>query len=303
MASRQVILVATDLGEAADEAIREAHRWAKERSAHLAVCFVIPTRLREESCFPPAYADDAVAQLELERRAEEMVRDRVQKLTGRGEEVDVVIEAGRADLGIVQLSAELRVSLIAVGNRRSNEMERLLLGSISERVVRYADCSVLVARRSPSTRRILIATDLSDIGLPAVNAGLEAAAKRKAPVTILHCIETPIGAEPKTRARARSKSRTPTKRLAKRVHMMEGMKDLLARKRLKGDVEVIEGRPADVVLERARELDAHLIVVGTRGRTGLSRMAFGSVAETVARDANCSVLAVRLQGVSDSAQD
>jgi nucleotide-binding universal stress UspA family protein len=37
-----------------------------------------------------------------------------------------------------------------------------------------------------------------------------------------------------------------------------------------------------------------LIVVGTRGRAGLERIMFGSVAETVARTANCPVLAVRL---------
>ena len=47
------------------------------------------------------------------------------------------------------------------------------------------------------------------------------------------------------------------------------------------------------ILRAASELPAHLIVLGTQGRTGVSRMALGSVAEAVVRAAPCSVLAVR----------
>jgi hypothetical protein len=48
------------------------------------------------------------------------------------------------------------------------------------------------------------------------------------------------------------------------------------------------------ILNAASELPAQLLIVGTRGRTGLSRIALGSVAEAVVRTAPCSVLTVRL---------
>lgn len=147
MPASQVVLVATDLGESADEGIRQADEWAKSTDAALVACFVILETIREESLFPPAYADDAVALLELERRASGLVRERVSRLTLRkGGDFRIVVEGGRADLGIVRVAHEVEASLIVVGNRRSNELDRLLLGSISERIVRYADCSVLVAR-------------------------------------------------------------------------------------------------------------------------------------------------------------
>jgi nucleotide-binding universal stress UspA family protein len=55
------------------------------------------------------------------------------------------------------------------------------------------------------------------------------------------------------------------------------------------------GNPADVIIETASDLLTTLVVVGTHGRTGLSRMVLGSVAEAVVRSAGCPVLVVRPQ--------
>lgn len=51
-----------------------------------------------------------------------------------------------------------------------------------------------------------------------------------------------------------------------------------------------EGDPVAEILRVAREIDASLIVLGTHGRTGLSRLLMGSVAEQVVRNAPCPVL-------------
>ncbi len=55
------------------------------------------------------------------------------------------------------------------------------------------------------------------------------------------------------------------------------------------------GDPGSVVAERARELNAELIVIGSHGRSGLVRLMLGSVAEHVTRLAPCPVLVVKLQ--------
>ena len=56
------------------------------------------------------------------------------------------------------------------------------------------------------------------------------------------------------------------------------------------DRQVVEGDPADCIVAAAKQAD--LVVVGTHGRTGLARLALGSVAESVLRRAPCSVLTV-----------
>lgn len=60
-----------------------------------------------------------------------------------------------------------------------------------------------------------------------------------------------------------------------------------------GRFQVVSGDPREVIVEKADELHAELIVMGTHGRRGLKRALMGSVAESVARTAHCSVLVVR----------
>jgi nucleotide-binding universal stress UspA family protein len=60
-----------------------------------------------------------------------------------------------------------------------------------------------------------------------------------------------------------------------------------------GERLVVGAPAASEIVQAARELPAELVVVGTRGRTGLSRLTLGSVAEAVLSSAPCSVLVVR----------
>ena len=59
------------------------------------------------------------------------------------------------------------------------------------------------------------------------------------------------------------------------------------------DYRLAEGIAATEILRVAGDCDCDLIVMGTHGRTGLSRLLFGSVAEQVMREAPCAVLTVR----------
>ena len=59
------------------------------------------------------------------------------------------------------------------------------------------------------------------------------------------------------------------------------------------------GKPAEEILELAEELGADLILIGTHGHTGLSRLVMGSVAERVVREAGCPVLVARPKRYAD----
>lgn len=78
--------------------------------------------------------------------------------------------------------------------------------------------------------------------------------------------------------------------------------DELARRKcgdLAGQVLVRSGDAMDVINQTATEVGADLIVMGTHGRRGLSRMLLGSIAETVVRSAPCAVLTIRLHDADD----
>ena len=69
----------------------------------------------------------------------------------------------------------------------------------------------------------------------------------------------------------------------------------LTRRGVRARTAIGEGAPHRVIVDTASRLGADLIAMGTHGRTGLSRLFMGSVAEMVARHAGCPVLTVRGQ--------
>ncbi len=76
---------------------------------------------------------------------------------------------------------------------------------------------------------------------------------------------------------------------------LQDLRDQVANSIPEVTAEVRDGRPADVILTRAKELSADMIVMGTRGTTGLDYFVLGSVAERTLRRAECPVLVVGKQ--------
>jgi nucleotide-binding universal stress UspA family protein len=165
-----------------------------------------------------------------------------------------------------------------------------ILGDAAEHVVRYAHCPVLVARPSPAGK-VLAATDFSDPALSAVEAGVAEARRRKADLTIIHAIDllpvmSPYYGE---------FLGMPPMDLGDQMRELwqQRLDECVHRFKAKGGGLLRNGPAASTILSAASELPAQLLVVGTHGRTGLSRIALGSVAEAVVRAAPCSVLTVR----------
>jgi nucleotide-binding universal stress UspA family protein len=291
------VLVATDLSEAADEAIRQGHERAREGGGELVVCHVVPDLLRSNPLFPQRAGEEMAGLLETEQQAAKAVELRVVALTGRPlDGFRLIVESGAPDAGIVRAADEVRATLVVVSSRGTTGLDRALLGSVASRVVRYAHCPVLVARPHEKTGRILAATDFSDPALPAVAAAVEDARARAARLTLLHSIDVfpnpaigwgaPFGAA----------WVVPPKELVAEVRKSaeSALQGTLQRFGVEGDILAVEGDAASAILEAARTLPAELLVLATRGRTGIARMVLGSVAEKVIAAAPCSVLAVRL---------
>jgi len=307
------VVVASDLTETSDEAVQQANAWAIAAGCELVACHIVPNALHNNILFPHHVQEESLGLLGAEREAEQLLIEQVQQLTGRGkdpqrvagapasipppaETFTVVIENGAPDAGIVEAAEQFLASLLVIGaGRPERGVKQAVLGSVSDRVVRYAHCPVLVARRASGSHRVVVATDFSEKAAPALEAGVEAARLLDAQVTLLHCIDiepnqlvalgVPFGASPAV---------VPPgvmEEVDRNAHAtLQGLKDRLG---FEGDVRVVNGSAAESIVQTARELDADLIVMGTSGRTGLARIALGSTAEMVAGAAPCSVLVVR----------
>jgi len=141
-------------------------------------------------------------------------------------------------------------------------------------------------------QKILVPIDFTPGSADAVPHALSVARAFGAHVTLLHVFQIPaiglpdgtiIGGWPETAARIVSGVE----------ERLETMKGNLAHTGVQLDARSAEGDPADQILQQAKEGHYDLIVVGTHGRTGLSRAVMGSVAEQVVRRSSCPVLTVR----------
>jgi len=245
------------------------------------------------------YAPDTQNYLEeIERRAQERLGEEAAKIREYGGEVVVAHpKAGRPDAEIVRLAEELDAGLVIVGSHGFGPFKRVLLGSVSDSVVRHANTSVLVARgeedRLPG--RVLLAIDGSKESHLATRAAAEVAGAGSE-LHVLFVLETaqllPQMPYPGFEAwetsgtveEAEQNARRLLSRISERVEAGGGTVK---------EPHLAVGKPDKEIIGLAEELDAGLVVLGSRGLGAVGRVLLGSVSDSVVRHALCSVLVVR----------
>ncbi len=142
-------------------------------------------------------------------------------------------------------------------------------------------------------KRILVPHDFSDDAAAALDWAIELAAQLGAELHLLHAYRLPLEMFSPYGVPFPD-SVMPEIREAARRRLNE-LKARVEAAGLKGQVQLREGPPADAIVEAARELSADLIVMGTRGRTGLAHVVLGSVAQRTVRLAPCPVLTLKAE--------
>jgi universal stress protein E len=294
------ILAATDLSEPSYEALRQAFSRARQSGAPMAVCYVLSATAEGWPLLP--YANVPLPE-HLRGGEAGALRDLEQTLARviPGAKPEIFVEWGSAYAQIVRRAESWQADLIVVGSRGATGLPRLLLGSVAERVVRHAHCKVLVARPATARGVVMAATDLSDPSLPAVAAGAAEATRMSSRFVLVHAIDfSGLGLMAVASAPFAAPPVLPGADAVREMRSaFEGtLRDIVAKLAVEAESIVLEGSPAAVIAQHAADIGAELLVVGTHGRTGLSRLALGSVAERLVRLVPCSVLAVR-QGHSE----
>ncbi len=289
------VLAVTDFSEGSDEALRQAHGYARMTDAKLSVLHVIPNVMPATPFLPSGSVSKTDDEIAMEQRALDDLATRTRDVTGRlREDVELAVRIGPVDVAAVNYAEEHHADVLVVGATGRTGLARLLLGSTAERVIRHAHCTVLVARKSPESERVLVATDLSTAAMVAVERAQDEVIRRGGTLDLVHVMDFSSLAWPAAAGPLGGFSASiPPERIAQ-------MRDLAMRslREIGGpgaELHVFEGSPKRGIVTVAEEIKCGLVVLATHGRTGLARMALGSVAEAVARVAHCSVLVVRPQ--------
>lgn len=294
------VLCPIDFSDASAKALAYAAAVAHWHHGHLTLLHVAPTydmvNVQSGGLGDPVHVVRPPSRDEIEgelRLLAERAGADVDRLT-------VATVEGSAAAAIVDEALTRKASLVVMGTHGRGGFDRLLLGSVAEKVLRKSPCPVLtVPPHAPATRaddvtvtRILCPMDYSPAAHQALGFALAIGRQRHAAVTVLQVIEWLADEEP----RAMAHFNVAEFRGALVADAHERLRALIAEAgpgRATIDDVVVIGRAHAKVIETAADKGADLIVMGAQGRGAVGTALFGSTTQHVVRAAECPVLTVR----------
>lgn len=288
------ILVALDGSASSEAVIREAaERPWPQGTEFLAIAALDPFFFTHAPLLLEEAKKSTIEALEEQAKPLEDAGWRVEKR--------VVMENPRH--GLPRVARDWNAQLILLGSHGRGTIGRLLVGSTAQAVLRHAECSVEVVRARRTRKkaaategmRALIPTDGSELAMIALRAVAEMPWPKGSEFKVLSTPEFPVlvGEYPYY-APEQVAQLAKTGEMQAKEAVEKGL-ELLKRAGLLATGQVTEPKdtPAYAILSAAEEWEADLVVMGSHGRRGFDRIVLGSVSETVALHAKCSVEVVR----------
>ncbi len=283
------LLLATDGSQFSEGAIREAILLAKRCSSKLSVLSVIETNPEYETIAPQLLEKaEKSAQKHLESVKEQAKKEGVECATS-------ILEGEDSFHYISDEAARNKISMIIMGRRGKRGLKRLVMGSTTARVIGHAPCNVLVV---PSAARvefksIVVATDGSKYSLAAASEAIGLAKQNKSELTVISVVPSELMTTADIDFTMAHKELLADKEMHEAEKNVKAVKETAQKEGVAVKAFVMSGRPADAVIEIAKDKNADLIVLGSHGRTGLEKLLMGSVAERVIVLTSCAVLVVK----------
>jgi nucleotide-binding universal stress UspA family protein len=211
---------------------------------------------------------------------------------------DVLVKTGDPTREILTAARALPADLIVMGTHGHGGFEHLLLGSVTEKVLRKAICPVLtVPPGAPAAavmpfQQILCPVDFSDLSPAIVEFAGSIARHDRSRVTLLHVLEWPPNDEEPLSTRHFS---VPEYRRFRESDAAARMTTLIAQglEHAMVATRFAYGKPYREILAVAADEHADAIVMGVHGRNVMDLMMFGSTTNQVVRRATCPVLTLR----------
>jgi nucleotide-binding universal stress UspA family protein len=211
----------------------------------------------------------------------------------------LAVRSGSAAAEILRYVDEAKSDLLVVGTHGRTGFERVVLGSVTEKVLRKAPCPVLTVPRLaegdpefPLFRHVLCAADFSPAAERAAEYALSLAQEANGRLTLLHVVDwmpdKDMAKFPQFDAAVYRRAVTAEAR-----RRLEALVPEDARNWCEPDLRIACGKPYREIVRIADEEGADLIVLGVHGAGAVDRMLFGSTTQHVVRQALCPVLTVR----------
>jgi nucleotide-binding universal stress UspA family protein len=291
------LLCATDFSDYSNHTISYGVALAKEFEARLYICHVI------DLSSVAIYGEFQLDPVGQQNRIVEDANAQLEELTGDQPVAwEPLITVGKPADEIARAVEEKKIDLVVTATRGRSGLKRIILGSVTERLMRTLACPLLVLS-SPEhdsisaenwdfkLKKILVGCDFSADSGQAFDHALSLAQEFQSELHLAHVIEPP------------SQPNLLKEETSVTVEILEDYRDLLTKK-LKEMVpedavnwctpqtSLMEGQPYEELVNYAEANDIDMIVLGVRGHGLVKTLFLGSTTDRVARRSPCPVLSV-----------
>lgn len=293
------ILFPTDFSGCAEAAFSYAAHLAEQYDAALHVLNVRTHASDDVLTFSSLAEDECNTSLLTDERSvlAEIVGDAIPVIHAQ-------LQAAVPAKGILSYASEQEVDLIVMGTHGRRGIDRLMLGSSTEEVVRLANVPVLTVREAskearPAIRRVLAPVDFSDFSMLAVQYAADLATAYGATLAVLHVLDemaqksafAPSGGVPAFVPQSDELAR-------KTQHKLDELITRLNYDAVNIETFMVIGSPAQKIVQFSESHSVDLVVMASHGHTGIKRWLLGSVTEKVVRTAPCPTFTVKSFGKS-----
>jgi nucleotide-binding universal stress UspA family protein len=296
MAAIKTILVPVDFSDGSSAALEHAAWLAGKLGAaiHVLHCWEMPSILRGEAEHAYRGAMEHFAATSLASLAANM------------REKGIEVESFSSELGapaktIVQIAKKAHHGLIVMGTHGRTGLDRALLGSVAEKVVRWAPCPVLSLHGTAEVRpvrKVLVPVDYSDGSARALQCAAALAERLGAALEVVHVWDRPAYVSTEVLVRGRADHPRSLGDLIRENAEAEMATFLASHLRQNEGTTVLpphyltSGEPAATLIAELERGKHDLVVIGTHGRTGLEHLLLGSVADKLIRFSPVPVMTV-----------
>jgi nucleotide-binding universal stress UspA family protein len=240
----------------------------------------------------------------LREEAEELVDRESRRLREDGWSGETMVRSGKPVDQILRVAEEIDADLIVLGSHGARMAKRFLLGSVSDRVLEYAPCSVLIVKKKdgdevpaaiePGTNaayRIMLAYDISDAAHEALDLCSSLPLEQNSEIRVVNVM--PLITAYRQDVRQHINSIWLQKKQVVQAELEKAVRSLKwATPNVTTQLREAES-VSDDILRAAEDAGSDLIMVGCKDKGTIKRFLLGSITHRMARYANCSVWAVR----------
>ncbi len=277
------ILVAVDGSEASKNALRQSFKLAFDGKKWLTVLTINPPYHGDLSLIGISNLSNV-----LKGPGEKVLAEAMEIADEGKASIKTRLEEGDPFQKIIEVAEEERCELIMLGRRGKSHLERALMGSVTAKVIGHYKGKILVVPGASSIgwNNILVAADGSKNSEAAIEEAINYANAYDGSLKIVSAVD--VTEEFETQAPG-----LLDKMIEKTKAYLEGVKKKALDAGVNAETFVRQGEPYKVIIDLASQLNADTIVMGTHGRTGITRIFMGSVTARVIGHTRCPVLVVK----------